>query len=92
MSAGRRLARALEASAAAAGCAVRVTTSAEQPWASATFVGARHALAVEGGPEAADWLAGLAGAVLRVPGHLVAELLIRTVEGGAEVDALTLEA
>ena len=92
MSAARRLARALEASAVAAGCAIRVTAARERPWSSATFVGTRHAVTLAGGPDAATWLAGLAGAALSVPGHVVAELLVHAVEGGAEIDALTLEA
>ena len=61
MSAARRLVRALETSAAAAGCAVRVTAAEERPWSSATFVGARHSVLVQGGPEAADWLARIVG-------------------------------
>ena len=82
MSAARRLARALEASAAAAGCVVRVTSVRERPWSSATFIGAQHALVVEGAG-AAEWLAGVSAAALDVPGHVVAELIVEghTIEG-----------
>lgn len=92
MSAGRRLVRALEASAATSGCAVRVTVARERPWSSATFVGSRHTVVVECGPKAADWLAGLAETVLGMHGHLVVELVVRRTPPGAEIDALTVEA
>lgn len=90
MSAGRRLARALEASARAAGCRVAVASLGERPWSSATFVGARHVLTVAGEPAAAmaDWLAGLADAVPVVPGHLVADLTVN----GRAIEALVLVA
>ena len=51
--AGRRLARALGDSAAAAGCAVRVVAASERTWDSATFVGTRHLMRLEGSPGAA---------------------------------------
>jgi hypothetical protein len=94
MSAARRLVRALEASAIAAGCVVRATATEERPWSSATFVGARHAITVSGKPLAAlaAWLSGLPDAGLSVPGHVVAELVIFRRDDGAEIEALTLEA
>lgn len=92
MSAGRRLIRALEASAAAAGCPLTVTAATEQPWSSATFVGARHRLTIQAGGGLTAWLDRLAAAPPALPGHVVAELVINRVVGGAQLEALTLEA
>ena len=93
MSAGRRLLRSLQASAQGAGCPVRVTATQERPWASATFVGTEHVVALEGlaSPELSSWLANL-GERFAVPGHVVAEFAVRQVSIGAELTVLTLEA
>ena len=92
MSAGTRLVRALEGMARSAGCHVRVAAASEHPWTSATFIGARHALLLEAAPSPAlaQWLAGLVDAEVAVPGHLVADLAVEPVPGGARVRALTL--
>ncbi|WP_374944872.1 hypothetical protein [Sphingomonas sp.] len=94
MSAGTKLARALLATAAAAGCAVRIVSATERSWASATFVGARHALSVEGVDSAAldGWLSALHDADLVLPGHMVADVSVERCDGGARVTALTLVA
>jgi hypothetical protein len=90
VSAARRLARALEASARAAGCRLALSGAIERPWASATFVGAHHALEVDGAPTEAllAWLAALPETAIAVPGHVVADLVVR----GSRVEALVLEA
>ena len=94
MSAGTRLARALEAGARGAGCAVRVAAASERSWASATFTGAHHLLTLEAVPSPAltAWLRSLPNAQFVLPGHVVADLTVRGVPDGAEVSALTLEA
>ena len=90
MSAARRLARALQTSARLAGYAARVTEASDQPWSSATFSGARHALVLEG-DGLAGWAATLAEATLVVPGHVVAELRVEAGEP-VRLTALTLVA
>jgi hypothetical protein len=95
---GRRLARALLASASAAGCRIRVRDSVWVGWASACFVGARHELVLTARPgEALDeWTAGLAEAELPMADHLVADIAVTRVsrDGGEvriELEALTVE-
>lgn len=60
-------------------------------WASATFAGARHELALrlegEGAEQAADALTGrLAAAEFRLRGHLVADIALISEERGAASD------
>lgn len=91
------LRRALERSAPAeAAMLVRDITSTR--WASATFAGERHELAIELAAGAAGdaWLGGLADAELPMRGHLVADLaVVRTERSGdatvARIEALTVE-
>lgn len=92
MSAGVRLARALQTMAIEAGCPVRVTAASERPWASATFVGARHTLVLEANPCAAldHWLAGLPEADIAVPGYLVVDITVERTLRGLRVEALLL--
>lgn len=71
---------------------MRATVADERPWSSATFVGSRHRVVLECGPESSDWLAGLAETVLGVHGHLVAELVVLRTARGTEIDVLTVEA
>jgi len=91
---GTRLARAIEAS--RPGGVVLARES--RPWASVTFSGARHRLTIEAGAEPGleAWIAGLPEQEMRVPGHLVADLEVVSVErraGGARVaiEVLTVE-
>lgn len=85
------LARALVADAARYGLALVVRDWRAHPWASATFVGARHVatLAVTG--DAAAWLARLPEADVPLRGHLVADLVVRAgADGPVMLEALTL--
>lgn len=72
------LMRAIVASAAAAGCVVEIAAAEERPWASATFVGARHRLTVDAAPSRAfdAWLAGLSDTELVMRGLIAAELTV----------------
>ena len=96
--AGTLVARAIERDARRAGCAVTLSRAESSRWASATFVGARHGLALNGPDDAAfaHWLAGLPEADLPTRGHLVADLVIVSVtraagRATASVEALTVE-
>ncbi len=73
---GPRLERALIASAAAHDVPLTIVAATFQPWASATFVGARHALnLVADASDALDaWLGALAELELPIAGHLVADI------------------
>ena len=87
----RRLLRALERSAAAAGCTVKLHHEALTPWASATFVGGQHRVAAITGPDAAAWLRGLATADLPLPNFYVASVAVEARESGAVLTILVLE-
>ena len=65
-----------------------VLTSACEPWASATFTGARHRLLCVAGVD----LAGAEDVELLVPNHVVADLIWRTERNGVVIEALTIEA
>ena len=88
------LCRALLASAAAAGCPVALVSSDWTRWASATFTGARHGIALRAGPSPYldTWLAGLPEAEFAVRGHIVADLTVTAVEREGAWIALALEA
>ncbi|RYE02475.1 MAG: hypothetical protein EOP61_08550 [Sphingomonadales bacterium] len=92
------LERALLAGAQRAGCPVTIPKAEVQRWASATFVGARHALTLAGtkSPELDAWLAALPEAEFALRGHLVADLAVLHVarEGdavSAQIEVLTIE-
>lgn len=96
---GRRLARALTRVAADAGVPIVIERHDETAWASATFAGARHCLeaSAASGEPLARWLAGLDGAALDVPGHLVADLHVHTAAAAGaitrfRVDGVTVAA
>ena len=96
--AGTLVARAIERDARRAGCVVTLSLRESSRWASATFIGARHHLALDGPDDTAfaHWLARLAEADLPIRGHLVADLAIvsdiRAVgRATAHVEALTVE-
>lgn len=73
-----RLERALVASAARAGTAIRVDTHDAQSWRSATFAGGRHRLeaSAASGARLDAWLAGLGAEAIAVPGHVLADLSV----------------
>lgn len=92
------LARALAASAEAAGCPLTIGDVDWSRWASATFTGARHVLRLSAPPSAAliAWIAALPETEFALRGHLVADLTIAAVRhGGAEIivelEVLTVE-
>lgn len=67
---------------------LRILTSATEPWASATFTGARHRLLC-----AADVdLSGVEEADLPLPNHVVADVSWEIEANGIVVEALTIEA
>ena len=65
-----------------------VLASTSEPWASATFTGARHELRCDLGVN----LNGAEEADLPLPGHLVADLSWRVEGTGLVIEALTIEA
>jgi hypothetical protein len=88
------LGRALLASAQAAGCPAALVSADWTRWASATFVGARHSVALRASPSPLldAWLAGLGEAEFGLRGHIVADLaVIGVAHEGAWVE-VTLEA
>ncbi|TPG46970.1 hypothetical protein [Sphingomonas glacialis] len=92
------LQRALERSADAAGCAAVVCVLETTRWASATFVGARHriALTLRDDPPSMIWLAALGEAELAMRGHLVADIATLSVtrrdgEAIVALETLTVE-
>ncbi|GGA58340.1 hypothetical protein [Sphingomonas psychrolutea] len=96
--AGTLVARAIEHDARRAGCAMVLALAESSRWASATFVGARHGLALDGPDDAAfaHWLAGLPEADLPIRGHVIADLAIVSVaraagRATASLEALTVE-
>lgn len=93
------LERALLASAQAAGCPVALVSADWTRWASATFVGARHRIALRASPSPLldAWLAGLGEAEFALRGHIVADLVVASVarEGAwveVMLEALSVEA
>lgn len=96
--AGTLMMRALEASAAMAGCPVTITSSNQRRWASATFLGAQHRVTLAGSPspELEAWVAALPESEFALRGHLVAELgVLRISRDGdavsADLEILTVE-
>ena len=94
----RLLVRALQSR---AGADATIAASRSETWASATFRGARHAITLRlTGDDAADRGARLAeemdGIEFDLPGHLVADIQVRSRSGDAagvtlEIEALTVE-
>jgi hypothetical protein len=92
------LERALLESARAAGCPLALRASAMTRWASVTFTGAKHllALAGDGSPELDAWLAALPETEFALRDHLVADLILLAIkrEDGSvtmTVEVLTVE-
>jgi hypothetical protein len=94
---GAQLAATLVQQAASAGCAVRVENQRQTAWASATFTGARHdiALVAERNGSLDAWLAALPEAEFALRGHLVADVAMveRIDRAGTaiRIKALTVE-
>ncbi|MDY7522759.1 hypothetical protein [Sphingomonas sp. 10B4] len=88
------LRRALERHADAAGCDVSVCVQDSTRWASATFAGARHtvALTLHDDPTGGLWLEALAEADLPIRGHLVADIVILSATRHDEKLVVALEA
>ena len=96
--AATQLARALIASAGAAGCPVAIAEADLTRWASVTFAGARHMLTLTGAacPALSRWIAALPEAEFALRGHLVADLSVEAIRrDGAEMrvmlEVLTVE-
>lgn len=92
--AGVLLERRLRQSALVAGCAVTILKADWERWASATFTGARHQVTLSSSAGAAldAWLAGLSEVDLPLNGHLVADVVVRSVERAGETAVVTMEA
>jgi hypothetical protein len=92
--AASRLARALRASAADAGLDALVLSAHERPWASATYVGARHHI-VLGLPASVAryrWLAALAEAELPMRGHVaLPPAILLADDDTVKLEVVTLE-
>lgn len=96
--AATQLERALLAMADGAGCPIEIGHAKMTPWASATFVGARHVLGLDAAasPLLDAWLATLAEAEFTLRGHLVADVHVASTsrDGGrvrVSLEALTIE-
>jgi hypothetical protein len=64
-----------------------ILDSRHEPWASATFTGARHCLTCATGP----YLAGIEDAEFALAGHIVADLAVEHHDGQVVIEALTIE-
>lgn len=87
------LVRAIEADADAAGCPVTVAESDWTRWASVTFTGARHLLALSAPPSPAlyGWIARLPVTEFGLRGHLVADLVVEHVRHADDAVTVSLE-
>lgn len=87
------LERALVASAARAGCPVRVTAADWTRWASVTFAGARHTLtlAAQACPALHAWLAALPEEEFALRGHLVADVTVESMRRAGSDATVVLE-
>jgi hypothetical protein len=81
---GERLARALMAHAARAGCTVLLTIATVEPWSSATFSGSVIALSLAAapGPALSAWLRDLPESDIPLGRDLVADIAVERVDGG----------
>ncbi len=70
-----------------------IPTSQERPWASVTFTGARHWVALSVGPaRAAEIAALLPDHEFDLPGHLVADIVVTGTKPDGERTLLEIEA
>lgn len=95
--AGTLLERALYRASCDAGCPIQIVESDWVRWASATFLGARHAITATAlaSPALDAWLATLAEAEWTLRGHLVADISVAGVTRAGndvriEIEALTV--
>lgn len=88
------LLRELSSSADAKGCYITITETASERWASATFTGARHKIALSAtqSPALDDWLAALPEFEFNVPGHLVADIAVTQSSSMGRMAQISLEA
>ena len=88
------LMRAIDADARRAGCAVTLSRAETTRWSSATFTGARHALAIEApdSPTLEAWLDALPEADLPLRAQLVADLVVTGVTREAGMARVAIEA
>ncbi|MDE0878222.1 MAG: hypothetical protein OSB00_06085 [Sphingomonas bacterium] len=92
--AGRRLVRALRLSAAGAGLDPLLLSASERPWASATYVGARHLITfgIPASPDRHRWLASLVEADLAMRGHVaLPPAILSTDDERVVLEVVTLE-
>jgi hypothetical protein len=66
---------------------LHVLASRSEPWASATFIGARHELDCAAGAD----LTGLESADFALPGHIVADVAVFRTGDRLRIEALTIE-
>lgn len=87
---GERLARALRADAARAGCAITLSVQTVEPWSSGIFSGAVITLSLDGSacPALAIWLAELRERDIPLGRDIVADLTVERVDHGWWVRAL----
>ncbi|WP_294239594.1 hypothetical protein [uncultured Sphingomonas sp.] len=87
---GDRLARALTADASRAGCMIRLTVEAVEPWSSATFSGSLITLTLTApsGPALAAWLSELPDRDIPLGRDIVADLSVVPQADGWRVQAL----
>ncbi|WP_174285448.1 hypothetical protein [Sphingomonas bacterium] len=90
--AGTLLVRALRAQAMAAGVVIAVRSIATRPWASATFVGTCHRIAIEAEPgDTFDrWIATMPESEWIVRGHLVADLIVDRIIRDAGIASVSI--
>ncbi len=90
--AGTLLIRALRSQAMAASVAMHVESIACTPWASATFVGTQHRLTIVADPVPGlrEWIDGLPDATFAIRGHLVADLVVDSIETIGDREHVTI--
>lgn len=90
--AGMSLVRSLRLQADDSAVAIVVRSIASRPWASATFSGTQHQVAIEVPPGVSSdrWIAGLPDAEWAVRGHLVADVVIDRVAISAHDRAVSI--
>jgi hypothetical protein len=64
-----------------------ILASRTEPWASMTFVGARHILTCAAGPD----LTGIGDEEFALPGHIVADIGVELEADRVVIEALTIE-
>lgn len=87
-----RLAKALIVDAMAARVDCTIAEHRSRPWASATFIGAQHAvtLVAPRSPGLGGWVAALPDAELPLIGHVVGSVAVDTIEDDGVAVTLTL--